>query len=302
MSIAERGVIVTCAVTGAGDTVAKNPHVPVTPAQIAAACIEAARAGAAVAHVHVRDPLTGGASRDPALYREVVQRVADGGVDVILNLTTGLGGDFYPGDPDPMSPDPRSDFAGPLERLVHVEELRPEICSLDCGTMNFADGVFVNSPQHLRVMSRRIQSLGVKPELEVFDLGHARFANRLIAEGLVNPPPLFQVCLGVPWGAAADTRSMLAMIEQLPADASWSGFGIGKMQMPMVAQAYLLGGNVRVGLEDNLFLEYGKPATNAQLVRRAVEIITSLGGKVASAPVARALLGLAAHDASRSAE
>jgi uncharacterized protein (DUF849 family) len=286
-------VIVTCAVTGGGDTTATSPLVPITPQQIAADCIAAAAAGAAVVHIHVRDPHTGRASRDPALYREVVARIRDSGTAVILNLTTGMGGDWYPGDPDPAQPGPQSDFVGPLERLAHVEELRPEICSLDCGTMNFGEGIFANTAPHLQVMAERIKACGVRPELEVFDLGHVRLARELIRQGAIATPALFQICLGISWGAAADTRSMQALVDALPPQAIWAGFGIGRQQMPMVAQAVILGGGVRVGLEDNLYLAKGRLATNAELVRRACEIIDRLGASVASVPEARERLALA---------
>ncbi len=286
-------VMITCAVTGGGDTTKKSPHVPVTPEQIADACISAARAGAAIAHVHVRDPATGQGTRNVAYYREVVARVADSGVDVVLNLTTGMGGDFTLGDPDPLVAGPGTDFVGPAARLEHIEQLRPPICSLDCGSMNFGDQVFMNSVAHVRTMARRIQELGVRPELEVFDLGHVRLANQIAAEGLVSTPALYQVCLGVPWGAGADTRSMQAMVDSLPPGAVWSGFGLGRMQMPMVAQAVLLGGNVRVGLEDNLFLDKGRLATNAELVGRAVEIIERLGARVIGPQAVRERLKLA---------
>lgn len=285
-------VMITCAVTGGGDTTRKSPHVPVTPEQIANACITAARAGAAIAHVHVRDPATGQGTRKLAYYREVMARVADSGVDVILNLTTGMGGDFTLGEPDPLVAGPGTDFVGPLARLEHIEALRPPICSLDCGSMNFGDQVFMNSVAHVRTMAKRIQELGVKPELEVFDLGHVRLANEIYKDGLVSAPALYQVCLGVPWGAGADTRSMQAMADTLPSGVIWSGFGIGRMQMPMVAQAVLLGGNVRVGLEDNLFLDKGKLATNADLVTRAVEIIERLGARVITPKAARERLQL----------
>ncbi len=287
-------VMITCAVTGGGDTTKKNPHVPVTPEQIANDCIAAARAGAAIAHVHVRDPATGQGTRNISYYREVMARVADSGVDVILNLTTGMGGDFTLGEPDPLVAGPGTDFVGWQERLEHIEQLKPPICSLDCGSMNFGDQVFMNSVAHVRHLAARIQALGVKPELEVFDLGHVRLANHIFKEGLVNSPPLYQVCLGVPWGAGADTRSMQAMVDQLPAGAVWSGFGLGRMQMPMVAQAVLLGGNVRVGLEDNLFLDKGTLATNVALVQRAVEIIERLGASIISPAAARTRLGLKA--------
>ena len=286
-------VIVTCAVTGAGDTVSRSDRVPVTPAAIAAACIEAARAGAAIAHVHVRDPQTGQGSREVALYREVVERVRDSGTDVILNLTTGMGGDYVPDETDPARAGAGSDMVSPAVRLAHIEVLRPEICSLDCGTMNFGTGVFMNTPAHLEHMAARIRELRVKPELEVFELGHIRFAKELIARGLIESPPLFQLCLGIPWGAPADLRSLMAMHEALPRAALWSAFGIGREQLPMVAQAALLGGNVRVGLEDNLYLARGQLATNGELVARAVELIGRLGRGIASAASARQMLQLA---------
>ena len=285
-------VIVTCAVTGAGDTVARSDRVPVTPAAIAAACIEAAREGAAIAHVHVRDPRTGQGSRELALYREVVERVRDSGTDVILNLTTGMGGDYVPDESDPARGGAGTDLVPPLVRLEHIEALRPGLCSLDCGTMNFGTSVFMNTPTHLEQMAARIRELRVKPELEVFELGHIRFAKALIAHGLIDPPPLFQLCLGIPWGAPADLPTLLAMRDALPAEALWSAFGIGREQFPMVTQAVLLGGNVRVGLEDNLYLAHGRLATNAELVARAVEIIGRLGRSIASASTARQRLGI----------
>jgi uncharacterized protein (DUF849 family) len=285
-------VIVTCAVTGAADTVARSDRVPVTPAAIAAACTEAAREGAAIAHVHVRDPRTGQGSRELALYREVVERVRDSGTDVILNLTTGMGGDYVPDESDPARGGAGTDLVPPLVRLEHIEALRPGLCSLDCGTMNFGTSVFMNTPAHLEQMAARIRELRVKPELEVFELGHIRFAKELIAQGLIDPPPLFQLCLGIPWGAPADLPTLLAMRAALPAEALWSAFGIGREQFPMVTQAVLLGGNVRVGLEDNLYLAHGRLATNAELVARAVEIIGRLGRSIASASTARQRLGI----------
>ena len=274
-------VIVTCAVTGAGDTQDKHPDLPVTPEQIAAAAIEAAQAGATVAHIHVRDPETGAAARDVALYREVVERVRDSKTDVILNLTAGMGGDFTVNDDDLTTGGPGTDMASPEERLAHVAELRPEICSLDCGSLNFGDGntIYIGTPAHLRVMAQVIKELGVKPELEVFDMGHLRFANQLVKEGLIADPPLYQICLGIPWGAPADTHTMKAMADMVPAGALWAGFGIGRMEMPMVAQAVLLGGHVRVGLEDNLYLERGVLASNGQLVAKAIRIIEHLGAR-----------------------
>ena len=287
-------VVITCAVTGAGDTVGKHPELPVTPQQIADAAIAAAQAGAAVAHIHVRDPDTGKGSRDPALYREVVERIRASATDVVINLTAGMGGDYEVGGDDPIVPGPGTDFVAPLERLVHVEELLPEICSLDCGTMNFGEGnlLMVNTPAHLRAGARRVQELGVKPELEVFDTGQLWFAKQMLAEGLIDTPPLFQICLGIPWGAPADTATMKAMRDMLPDGANWTAFGISRMQMPMAAQAVLLGGNVRVGLEDNLYLRRGVFASNAELVEKAVDIVELLGARVLGPEEARARFGL----------
>ena len=288
-------VFISCAVTGAGDTVAKHSGVPVTPKHIADAALEAARAGAAIAHCHVRDPETGIGSRDPALYREVVERIRESDTDVIINLTSGMGGDLVIGRGEtPMEFGNDTDMVGPMARLLHVEELLPDICSLDCGTLNFGDGnsIYVSTPEMLRAGAKRIQSLGVKPELECFDTGHLWFAKQMIAEGLVDSPPMFQLCHGIPWGAPADTATMKTMVDSLPADAVWAGFGIGRMQMPMVAQAVLLGGHVRVGLEDNLYLERGVLASNADLVERAVNIVTLMGAKVVGPDAARQKLGL----------
>jgi uncharacterized protein (DUF849 family) len=287
-------VIITCAITGAGDTVGKHPTIPVTPTQIADAAIEAANAGASVVHIHVRNPETGKGSRDPRLYGQVVERLRASNVDMIINLTAGMGGDFEVGDPDPLKHGPNTDLVGALERLVHVEELRPEICTLDCGTLNFGDGnsIFVSTPTQLRQGAKRIRELGVKPELEVFDTGHLWFAKQMLKEGLLEQPPLFQFCLGIPWGASADTTTMKAMKDSLPDGAVWAGFGIGRMQMPMVAQAVLLGGNVRVGLEDNLYLEKGVFASNGKLVEKAVKIIELLGARPVTPAEARKKLGL----------
>jgi uncharacterized protein (DUF849 family) len=290
-----RNVIVTCAVTGAADTVGKHPDMPVTPAEIATAAIEAAKAGATVAHIHVRDPETGQGSRDPALYREVVERIRDSATDVVINLTAGMGGDIFLGPPeDPMKLGEATDMADAQTRLEHVAELKPEICTLDCGTMNFGEGNYVmtNSVDMLRAMAKGIQAIGVKPEVEVFDLGHLWFAKQLLDEGLLDPPPLYQLCLGIPYGAEANPRTMTAMVDNLPDGAVWAGFGIGRMQMPMVAQAMLLGGHARVGLEDNLYLDKGVYASNATLVDRAVGIIESLGAAVQTPAQARAALGL----------
>ncbi|MYD77959.1 MAG: 3-keto-5-aminohexanoate cleavage protein, partial [Gammaproteobacteria bacterium] len=247
-------VVITCAVTGSGETQHKHPDLPITPKQIADACVEAANAGAAVTHIHVRDPETGSGGRDHAMFAEVAERVRASGVDVVLNLTTGMGGDYYVGEKVPTDPGPGTDFVLPIERVSHIDGILPEICSLDCGTMNFGDGnlLMINTPDHMRVAEKHKQALGVKPELEVFDTGHVWMANRMFEEGLIDEPPLYQICLGIPYGAPATTGAMKAMCDMLPEGANWTAFGISRHQMPMVAQAVLLGGHVRVGLEDNL--------------------------------------------------
>ena len=287
-------VIITCALTGAGDTVDKHPAIPVTPTQIAAAAVEAAKAGATVVHCHVRDPDTGKGSRDPALYREVMARIRDSGVDIIVNLTAGMGGDLEIGAGEtPLAFGPATDLVGPLARLVHVEELLPDICTLDCGTLNFGDGdtIYVSTPAAWRAGAKRITELGVKAELEIFDTGHLWFANQMIKEGLLHDP-LFQLCLGIPWGAPADTTTMKAMVDNLPSGATWAAFGIGRMQMPMAAQAVLLGGHVRVGLEDNLWLDKGVPASNGSLVERVIKLIECMGAQPMSPAAGRVKMGL----------
>ena len=288
-------VVVTCAVTGAGDTVDKHPAIPVTPEQIANSAIEAADAGAAIVHLHVRDPETGKGSRDINLFKETVELVRNSGRNVLINLTAGMGGDLVVDDQNPEVPAEGTDLISAEERMAHVELLRPDIATLDCGTINFdnANYVYIQTPNMLRAMAARYAEIGVKPEMEVFDLGHLRFANQMVSEGLIKGPPMYQVCLGIPWGAGADSATMTAMVGQLPRDAFWSGFGISRTQMPMAAQAMLLGGNVRVGLEDNLYLERGVPASNATLVEKAVRIIRDLGGQVCDADQARERLGLA---------
>ena len=290
-------VVVTCAVTGAGDTVGRHPGVPVTPEQIADAAIEAARAGAAIAHIHVRDPETGKGSREPALFREVVERVRASDTDVVINLTSGMGGDWAPSADDPAMPGPGTDMVGPAERLAHVAELRPEICSIDCGTMNFGDGdeIYISTPACLRKMAALAKDWGVKPELEVFELGQIRFARQMIAEGLIEDPPMFQICLGIPWGADQSVDTMKVMKDELPAGAVWAGFGISRMQMPLAAVAVAMGGNVRVGLEDSLYLSRGVLATNAELVERVVGIIERMGARVVGPGEAREKLGLRRH-------
>lgn len=285
-------VIITCPVTGAGDTAGKHSGVPVTPEEIADAAIEAAKAGAAIAHIHVRDPETGKGTNDPALFREVVGRIRESDTDVVLNLTAGGGGDFFPNDEEPAAGGPGTDVQSPEERHAHVSELLPEICSLDCGSYNFSDFVYLNPEDWVRRQAKLIQDSGVKPELECFDLGHVWLAKQLIAEGLVDDPPFFQLCLGVPWAAEANPETMLAMRDMLPAGAEWAGFGVGRAQMPMMAQSVLLGGHVRVGLEDNLYLEKGVLATNGQLVEKAVGVVESLGARALTPAESREKLGL----------
>ncbi len=286
-------VFITCAVTGSADSVGKNPHVPVTPAQIAASALEAHAAGAAIVHLHVRDPQSGLASRDPALFREVVQRIRSANSAVILNLTGGMGGDILFGpEQEPLALRPGTDFVGPQERIAHVLDLAPEIGSLDCGSLNFDEQLYGTTPSFLRSMARAYRRGRVLPELEVFELGHIELAKQLLAEGLIDQPPLFQLCLGIKYGAPASSEAMRAMRDALPPGARWSAFGLGRMQMPMVAQSVLLGGNVRVGLEDNLYLDKGVLATNAQLVARARAIIELLGVRVLSAAETRERLGL----------
>jgi 3-dehydrocarnitine:acetyl-CoA trimethylamine transferase len=294
-------VFITCAVTGAGDTTGASDRVPVTPDQIADAAIEAARAGAAVAHIHVRDPETGRGSRDPALYRAVVERVRAADVDVVLNLTAGMGGDLVLGGADAPLPadDTGTDMIGAAERLAHIEELRPEICTLDCGTMNFAAGgdyVMVNTPGMLRAMAQRIRELGVRPELEVFDTGHLVMVNQLIREGLIDDPPLIQLCMGIPYGAPDDPTTLLALVARLPPGAVFSAFSIGRMQLPYVAMAPLAGGNVRVGLEDNIYLSRGVLATNGELVGRARTILEAMNVRVLGPDEVRERLRLVRHD------
>ena len=291
----KKNVIISCAVPGAGDTVGKHPDIPVTPEQIASAAIEAANAGAAIAHMHVRDPKTGKGTRDNELYKEVVSRIKDSGTDVIINLTSGMGGDIEIGPEDNLFEfGPNTDFVNAIERLSHVEELLPDICSLDCGTLNFGDGnmIYVGTPQQLRIGAKKIQDLGVKPELEVFDTGHTWFANKMHEEGLLDKPALYQICLGIPYGAPASTASMKNMVDMVPEGSNWAAFGIGALQMPMVAQAVLLGGHVRVGLEDNLYLEKGVYASNGSLVEKATSIINNLGANVMTPKEARIELGL----------
>lgn len=288
-----RKVVITCAVTGGGEITPKGKAVPITPAQIADSAIGAAEAGAAVVHIHVRDPESGRPSMRFDLYKEVVDRIRQANSGVIINLTTGAGARFVPGSVDPKVPDPSTTLASWERRVEHVVELRPDVCTLDVGSMNFGNFVFVNTPDDLLKMAKAILAAGVKPELEVFELGHIRLAKYLIAEGAVAPPPLFQICLGVPWGAPASPETMLAMRDQLPAECAWAAFGIAASQFSMVAQSVLLGGHVRVGLEDNLYLRRGVLAAgNAELVTEAVRMVEILGAHAATPDEARGLLDL----------
>ncbi|MEL6750848.1 MAG: 3-keto-5-aminohexanoate cleavage protein [Pseudomonadota bacterium] len=291
-----REVFVTAAITGSGATQDRSPHVPRSPAQIAASAIEAAKAGAAIVHCHVRDPETGTPSRRLDLYREVTERIREAEVDVVLNLTAGMGGDIVFGSPEAPLPlnTSATDMAGASERMAHVLECRPEICTLDCGTMNFAeaDYVMTNTPGMLRAMGAMMTECGVKPEIEAFDTGHLWFAKQLVEEGTLASPALVQLCMGVPWGAPDDLNTFLAMTNNVPDDWHWSAFALGRHQMPYVAASVLAGGNVRVGLEDNLMLGRGQLATNAQLVERAVAIIENLGATVIGPDAVRERLGL----------
>ncbi|ASK61892.1 NADPH:quinone reductase [Virgibacillus phasianinus] len=288
----QKKVIISCAITGAGATTEKSPHVPVTPKEIADSAIEAAKAGATIAHIHVRDPKTGELSHDPELFREVVERVRKSETDVVLNITAGGGGDWIPSEADPTMGGEGTDIQTPEERHEPVGKFLPEICTLDCGSVNFGEQIYISPTDWLRQQAKLIQQSGVKPELECFDTGQIRFAKQLINEGLIDGDPMFQFCLGIPWGADADTETMLYMRDKLPANAHWAAFGIGRLQMPMVAQSILLGGHVRVGLEDNLYLKKGVLATNGQLVEKAVSIIESLGSEPMTPQEAREQLGL----------
>ncbi|MEM9677521.1 MAG: 3-keto-5-aminohexanoate cleavage protein [Pseudomonadota bacterium] len=291
-----REVFITCAVTGSGATQDKSPHVPRSPKQIADSAIDAAKAGAAIVHCHVRDPDTGVPSRRLDLYREVTDLIRAADVDVVLNLTAGMGGDMVFGPTDSPLPlkDGATDMAGAAERVAHVAECLPEICTLDCGTMNFAeaDYVMTNTPGMLRAMGTMMTALGVKPEIEAFDTGHLWFAKELVKEGVLNPDALVQLCMGVPWGAPNDLNTFMAMVNNVPDTWNWSAFSLGRDQMAYVAASVLAGGNVRVGLEDNLMLDKGVLATNAQLVERAVGIIENMGAKVVGPDAVREKLGL----------
>ncbi len=290
-----REVFITCAVTGSGSTQDRSSHVPRSPAQIADSAIAAARAGAAIVHCHVRDPDTGKPSRRLDLYREVTDRIRAADTDVVLNLTAGMGGDIVFGDVEsPLPPGAGTDMAGATERMAHVTACLPEICTLDCGTMNFseADYVMTNTPGMLVAMGGMMTALGVKPEIEAFDTGHLWYATELVRLGVLDSPALVQLCMGVPWGAPDDLNTLMAMVNNVPPGWTFSAFAIGRHQMAYVAAAVLAGGNCRVGLEDNLWLDKGVLATNAQLVDRAVTIIENMGARVIGPAEVRAKLGL----------
>ena len=279
-----RDVFITCAVTGSGDTAGKSPHVPRSPKEIAESAIDAAKAGAAVVHCHVRDPETGAPSRRNDLYREVTERIRDAEVDVVLNLTAGMGGDMIFGNteqPLPLNPN-GTDMVGATERVSHVAECLPEICTLDCGTMNFSlgDYVMTNTPSMLRAMGKMMTDLGVRPEIEAFDTGHLWFAKQLVEEGIIEDPVLIQLCMGIPWGAPDDLNTFMAMVNNVPSSWTFSAFSIGRNAMAYPAAAVLAGGNVRVGLEDNLYVGKGQLATNAQLVEKAVTLVESMGARI----------------------
>lgn len=288
-----RPVIITCAVTG-GAPYKQHSSVPVTPQQIARHSIDAARAGAAMVHIHVRDPETGAAVGHAHLYREVVDLIRASGVDVIINLTSGYGGRYVPSAANVrVADDSLSTLLVPEKRMAHIVELQPEVCSLDVATMNFGEGVFMNTPAHLRLMADACRMAGVKPEIEVFEAGHVRLAVRLIEQGHLVAPAHFQFCLGIEWAMPATAQALTFMKSLLPEQATWSAFGIGRQQFPIVAEAVRLGGHVRVGLEDNLYLDAGVLAPdNAALVRKAVSVIEGEGARPASPAEARALLGL----------
>jgi uncharacterized protein (DUF849 family) len=289
-------VFITCAVTGSGGTQDRSPHVPRSPKQIADSAIAAGKAGAAVVHCHVRDPETGAPSRDLQYYREVTDRIRDADIDLVLNLTAGMGGDMIFGSPEAPLPlnAAGTDMVGATERVAHIAECLPEICTLDCGTMNFAeaDYVMTNTPGMLKAMGSMMTALGVKPEIEAFDTGHLWFAKQLVTDGVLDAPALVQLCMGVPWGAPDDLNTLMAMVNNVPDDWTFSAFGLGRNQMAYVAASVLAGGNVRVGLEDNLWLDKGVLAENWQLVERAGTIIENMGARVIGAAEVRVKLGL----------
>ena len=291
-----RKVFITAAITGSGSSQDRSALVPRSPQQIAEAALDATRAGAAVVHCHVRDPDTGAPSRKNEYYREVTDRIRASDIDVVLNLTAGMGGDMVFGAPSAPLPlnEAGTDMASAEERIAHIAECVPEICTLDCGTMNFAeaDYVMTNTPGMLREMAGMMERLGVRPEIEAFDTGHLWFAKQLVEEGIIKDPVMVQLCMGIPWGAPDDLNTFMAMVNNIPQSWVYSGFSIGRNQMAYVAASVLAGGNVRVGLEDNLWLEKGVLATNAQLVEKAADIVTKMGVSLMSPDEVRAELQL----------
>lgn len=286
--------LITCAVTGNLVKPEHTPHLPITPEQIAGECLAAAQAGAAQVHIHVRDPATGRPSMDVALYEDVVQRIRHENTELIINLTTGPGGRFVPGEDDPKTYGPGTTLLPPALRVEHITRIRPDVCSLDLNTMNSGPDVVINTPRTVRAMAAAIRAAGVKPELEVFDTGDIHLARDLIADGTLDGPGLWTLVLGVKYGFSPTPATVLYARDLLPPGAIWTAFGLGRMEFPMVAQAWLAGGHVRVGMEDNIYLDKGVFAhSNAQLVAKARDIITSLGGSIANPREARAVLGLA---------
>lgn len=284
--------ILSCAVTGNITNLAQHPGLPCTPEQIARACIDAAHAGAAIAHIHVRHA-DGRPSMELSHYREVVERIRASDVDLVINLTTGPGQRFVPSEADPKVAAPGTTLMRPEPRVEHVVALRPELCSLDLNTMYSGSSVVINTPANVRVMAQLIREAGTTPELEVFDSGDIHLAADLIREGTLEAPALFQIVLGVKYGADASPATLAYLRSILPAGSRWAAFGIGRAEFPMLAQAWLLGGHVRVGLEDNIYLEKGVLAPdNATLVRKAARMVADLGGRLASAGEAREILGL----------
>ena len=288
-------IFITCAITGSGSTQDLSSNVPRSPKQIADSAIAAAKAGAAVVHCHVRDPKTGVPSRDPRLYRELTDRIRDSKTDVILNLTAGMGGDMFFGPPSaPLPLKNETDMGSAESRMEPIADCLPEICTLDCGSMNFGEGDYVmtNTPDMLRTMGSMMTALGIKPEIEAFETGHLWFAKQLVKEGVIESPALVQLCMGIPWGAPNDLNTYMAMVNNIPSDWHWSSFSISRDQMPYVAASVLAGGNVRVGLEDNIWLEKDVLATNESLVQKATTIIEAMGSTLMNPQEVRNLLGL----------
>jgi len=288
-------IFITCAITGSGNTQDRSSNVPRSPKQIADSAIAAAKEGAAIVHCHVRDPESGAPSRDPVLYRELTDRIRDSNTDVVLNLTSGMGGDMFLGPPSaPLPLKNDTDMGSAESRMEPIADCLPEICTLDCGTMNFGEGDYVmtNTPDMLRTMGRMMTELGIKPEIEAFDTGHLWFAKQLVEEGIIEDPALVQLCMGIPWGAPNDLNTYMAMVNNIPSDWNWSSFSISRDQMPYVAASVLAGGNVRVGLEDNIWLEKDVLATNESLVHKATTIIEAMGSTIMNPQQVRNLLGL----------